>query len=330
MTHVRLCMLARDEADRMAEVAEACGHLYDDAVVLIDDRTTDDTAGAARAALDYCRIDYHTFEDFSQARNRLFDLAREDAPPGAWLLLVDPDTPPRGGLPDPLERPGVTAWDCTWFASDGSVEWRLPILVRADCDCRYTGGAHELLEGHTAAWTPSLRVEVAAKPPNPERSRMYVEILRRDAATNPRSAFYLARSLAELGESGAAIEQYLKRAQMGDTGWVEETFFCLLEVGRLMLPLDIDLAYVILSRAHRFRPSRIEPLYWLAWLANWQGEHDAALALCVQAVSTPTSTDALFVNRWAERAGIVEEMQKAIDGGATPPPILDPEEVRNG
>lgn len=320
---IRLCMLARDEAPAIAGVNDSCGGLVDDVVVLVDDRTVDETERAVRDVFGdrVAAVERFRFVDFSQARNALFARARAGLPEGAWLLLVDPDSPPTGRLPEPLDVPGLDAWSCTWRS--GGVEWWLPILVRADSPCRYEGAAHELLVGHSSVWTASLRVEVAAKPSNPARSEMYVDLLSRDSDSNPRSAFYRAKTLADLGRSGEAIEGYLRRAQMGDAGWVEETFYCLLEAGRLLLPLDVELAETLLSRAHLYRPGRIEPLYWLAWLANWAGKHDQAMELCLRASVRPPSSDALFVNRWVEREGIAEEMNKAIVGGATPTDTME-------
>jgi hypothetical protein len=113
----------------------------------------------------------------------------------------------------------------------------------------------------------------------------------------------------------------LRRAQLGH-GWVEETFICLLDAGVLLLPLDVELAETLLKRAHAYRPGRAEPLYHLAWLANWRGDHDEAAELAAQGMLLPASTDALFVNRWSETHGVVDELNRAIDAGAHTPAAL--------
>lgn len=298
-------MLARDEAERLPAAARLLADLYDDWVLLIDDRTTDDTELVARASLEGPgRVERFEFRDFASARNRLFAAAR----PGAdYLLLADPDSPPSGTLPEPLD---AASYSCSWW--NGVDEWHLPILVRADAACRYEGAVHELLVGVSPVWTPDLRVEVKPKPARPERAAEFIELLRPAAERGePRAAFYLARTLKDAGRRGEAIEWYLRRAQMGDAGWVEETFICLLDAGVLLLPLDVELARTLLRRAHKYRPSRIEPLYHLAWLSNWEGCAECAARIALQGVQTPRSTDALFVNRWAERHGLVEELNKA-------------------
>lgn len=312
---VRLCMLARDEAAQIADVAAAVGDLVDDYCVLVDHRSADDTEGAIERELgDAGVIRQFRFRDFAQARNELFDAARRELGAGDYLLLVDPDSPPRGRLPAELTR--SASWSCTWRS--GSFDYHLPILVGADVDCHYEGACHELLIGVSPTWTPELMVTVEPRPGKPDRGAEYVELLARDAATNPRSAFYLARTLRDQGRAGEAIEWYLKRAQMGH-GWVEETFICLLDAGVLLLPLDVELAQTLLERARAFRPGRLEPVYHLAWLANWRGDHELAAELAGDGLTLPPSSDALFVNRWAERQGLADEFNRAMEGGAQPP-----------
>lgn len=327
MTHVRLAMLARDEEAAIPLVARAVGDLVDDYVVLVDHRTTDDTEGAIERELGPGITQPFRFRDFAHARNWLFDVARRDLDADDYLLLVDPDSPPTGSLPPDLRE--ADSWSCTWQL--GTDAWHLPILVRVGVDCHYEGAAHELLVGVSPVWTPLLSVSVASKPFNPERAAEWAEALRPGAeAGEPRAAFYLARTLRDLGRRGEAIEWYLRRAQMGDAGWIEETFVCLLDAGVLLIALDLDLARVVLERAAAFRPERLEPLYHLAWIANYEGDHEAALALATFGVNKPRSSDALFVNRWVERHGLVDEMNKAIAGGARPPETITTMEAEDG
>ena len=57
---------------------------------------------------------------------------------------------------------------------------------------------------------------------------------------------------------------YEVRAQM--TGWNEETWCVLYQVGRMQAQLDWDWRVVLNSylQAYNFRPSRLEPMYWIA------------------------------------------------------------------
>jgi len=306
----------------MPEVAEACAGLYDSWVVLTDDRTVDDTALAAGEHLEGPgAVHPFTFEDFSQARNLLLEQARIGLDPEEdFILLADPDSPPRGVLPG-LARDW---YSCTW--RQGQTEWQMPVLIRAGVECHYEGAAHEILRlpaTATSAPAEELLVVVAPKAFSSERFELYLELLLPDATENPRSAFYLARTYADLQRRGEAIEAYLRRAQMGH-GVIEETYLSVLNAGILLVPLDVELARVLLERARRLRPGRVETLYHLAWLANATSDPERAAGYCAEAVQMPPSSDGLFVNRWAEREGILFELGKALDAmRADNPPTLE-------
>lgn len=302
-------MLARDEADRMAGVAAACEGLYEDWVILLDDRSTDETEAAARSALagDGLVVE-HTFRDFAQARNLLFDVARDGLAEEDFILLVDPDSPPTGTLPGLIHD----WYECAWRS--GQLEWRLPILVRASLAARYVGAAHEVLvvDGphENAALAEELSVLVAPKETSEARLETYLDLLLPDATTNPRSAYYLARTYRDLGRKGEALEAFLRCVQMPQ--WDEQVYCALLEAGSIASELDWEYAAILFERAHALRPLRADGLYWIAWTANRRGDPERAAAACAQALQLPPSSDRLFVNRWAEREGILLELALTI------------------
>lgn len=326
---IRLCMLARDEAHRIADVAEACGGLVDDYVVLVDDRTTDDTdAAIARELGDNGRVLPLSFENFAQARNELFYCARAGLGAGDYLLLADPDSPPRGTLPAELT---ADVYDCEWRS--GPIAYRLPILVRADLpELHYEGACHELLVGWDMVYAPltGLWVDVHPKAGGVDRSAQYIELLSRDADSSPRSAFYLAATLEDAGRHPEAICAYLKRAQM--LGWAEETYLCLHRAGVLMRPYDLEQAEHLLERAHRYRPTRLEAVAELARIANDRHLSADAVELCLAGLRMPRSTDRLSVNRYLERGALQAELTRAVAGltAAVQTVTLTPEEAPHG
>lgn len=320
MTVIRLAMLARDEADRIAGVAAACGDLVDDYVVLVDRRTTDDTEAAIRRELgDGGRVLPFTFEDFAQARNELFYCARAGLGKEDFILLADPDSPPSGTLPPDLDPCDV--WDCEWRMGD-SVSYSLPILVRATLDASYVGACHELLHHAGVPGTaPHLKVDVPAKPFNRERAEGYLALLERDWQTDPRAAFYRATTLHDLGRFPEAIAAYLQRAGM--LGTAEETYLCLLRAGALHLAYDIEGGTALLERAHRYRPSRLEATYALAQRAIAEGRWADAITLAQRGLETPRSQDRIFVDRRCERVGLSEVQALAFGSLANTAARLD-------
>lgn len=313
----------------MAGVAEACGDMVDDYCILVDHRTEDDTdAAIVRELGDGGWTVPFRFRNFADARNQLFVHARSGLGAGDYLLLADPDSPPRGELPATL---GADVYDCEWH--NGNMVYRLPILVRADLPgLRYEGAVHELLTGWDGTYAPldDAWVDVPPKVGGADRTAQYLELLSADADTSPRSAFYLARTLEDAGRHPEAICAYLKRAQM--LGWVEETFYCLYRAGVLMRPYDLEQAQHLLERAHRYRPTRLEPVFELARLANDQHRYGDAAELAISGLKLPQSDDRLFVDRHLERPGLQAELIRAMVtlSAAVSTVTLKPEEAPHG
>src|SRR5262245_32353124 len=76
-------VLARDEASYIGPCLESLSWA-DELLVLVDDRTRDDTAAIARQYTP--RVYVLLFESFPRFRNQALELARAD-----WVLFVDAD-----------------------------------------------------------------------------------------------------------------------------------------------------------------------------------------------------------------------------------------------
>lgn len=313
MTTIRLAMLCRDEAERLPAVAERVGLIHA-VTILLDDRTTDATADVAHELWSDLpgggEVIPFAFEDFGQARNSLLDVARASSEPDDYLLLLDPDSLPDGDLPETLD---LDAYTCTWRWGVHGEEWPRAILLRAGADAHYEGAVHEVLAIHgSVGHLPAVTVD-AVVTAGPERLEFIERVLRRDAATSPRSAFYLAQTLADLGRTDEAFGWYMRRAAMGD-GWAEETYLATYNAACLIERLDWKIACELWQRASAIRPGRSEPLWQLARAANARGDHSEALSWAALGLRVGPSTDSLRVNRWVERVGLPDEFDKA---GAT-------------
>lgn len=307
---IRLAILCRDEAERLPALAERVGALVHDAVILLDDRTEDATVEVAERLFappeglpGGLLVEEFTFVDFAQARNRLLDVAREDLRADDYLLLLDPDSLPDGDLPAELTAP---AYSCLWRW--GGEEWPRVILLRADTHARYDGAVHEVLS-IGGELLPGVTVE-AVVTASRERVEWIASMLARDAATNPRSAFYLAQSYVDLDRRDEALGWYLRRAAMSH-GWREETYLATYLAGCIAEPLDWEWAEKLWRRAAAISPSRGEPWYQLARAANRRGDHSEALSLAGLGLRVGRSTDTLRVNRWIEQQGLSDEFNAA-------------------
>lgn len=301
MTHVRLAMLARDEADRLPALAANLAGQIHSVMLLLDTRTGDDTSRVAHNLWPSCVAYPHHFDDFSKARNLLLDLAR---PKADYLLLLDPDSPLIGALPDPLED---AAYSCEWRYH--GLAWQRVILLRTDTPATYTGTAHEVLSVAapvTITDACHVQAEISA---SAERLAWIEAALREDAATNPRSCFYLAQTLRDQGRRDEAFGWYMRRAAMS-YGWAEETYQAVYEAALIVQTLDAEIAATLWQRALALRP-RSEPCYQLARQANWLDQPSEALKWASLGLRLAPSTDELFVNRWIEQEGLSIEFETA-------------------
>lgn len=309
VTSIRLAMICRDEAARLPAVAERVGDLIDSCCILLDERTIDDTAEVADAVFDCpLAVEPFAFDDFAQARNLLLERARETPLPmadDAYLLLLDPDSLPDGDVPEQLD---LDAYTCSWHWHGET--WARVLLLRAGAAARYEGAVHEVLAvGGHLGHMPEVTVD-AVVTAGPERLEWSERVLRRDAATNPRSAFHLAQTLADLGRPDEAFGWYMRRAAMGH-GWAEETYLATYLAGCVIEPLDWQFAETLWRRAAEIRPGRSEPLWRLARAANNRGDHSEALGWASLGLRLGPSSDTLRVNRWIEQSGLDAEFHRA-------------------
>jgi glycosyltransferase involved in cell wall biosynthesis len=102
MSSITACIVARDEAEHLAELLPTL-RWADEVLVLIDDATRDDSQTIAEACAD--RVETRPFVSFSAFRNMAIDLAQS-----AWIFFVDADERVSPALADELraavaERP---------------------------------------------------------------------------------------------------------------------------------------------------------------------------------------------------------------------------------
>lgn len=310
---LRLMMLARDEAERLPVMAKRIAGLIGSACILVDDRTTDATREVARELwgdLDGGLIvEDFEFEDFGQARNRVLIRARRGLAASDYLLVLDPDSVPQGDLQLLIDPREGAIYGCEWRAH--GLTWHSTILVRADAPASYLGRVHEVIDVPGEAWEilPSTIWVDAVVSAGSDRLELFERVLREDAATNPRSAFYLAQTLRDLGRVDEAFGWYMRRSAMGH-GFDEETYIATLEAGMLLSVYDYELAAEMWRRCLKIRP-RPEAPFFLAQQANNLGKPNEALSWASLGLQLSPTTDQLFVNRWIEKEGLPAEFQKA-------------------
>lgn len=124
---------------------------------------------------------------------------------------------------------------------------------------------------------------------------------------NTRNVFYLAQSYKDAGNHAKGLEYYQRRVEMG--GWDQEIFYSLLQIGLLKEVLNYPSEEIIDAyyKAFSYRPTRAEPLYWLAGYYRRSGNNAAGYLISKAGLTIPTSNDLLFVDSWIYDYGLLFE-----------------------
>ncbi|MDJ0380341.1 glycosyltransferase [Streptomyces sp. G-G2] len=302
-------MIVKNEA----RVIERCLTSVRDVVdtwVISDTGSTDGTQDLIRGALAGIPGELHEepWVDFGHNRSLNIAHARGTAD---YLLLLDADLVLRQDGP----LPPLTA-DSYMLRHDGATTYRIKRLVRGDLPWRYEGVTHEYLtadrDGDTgqrnldALWIADFADGGSRHDKFERDARLLGAELERDPR-NPRTVFYLAQTMRDMGRADEAITLYERRAAMG--GWVEEIYYSLLQAGVLRAesgnwPGAMD----ALVRAWEIRPERLEACYELVSRLRTMGHHQCAHALVRAGLDRGfPEEDLLFTQPWVYRWGLLFE-----------------------
>jgi tetratricopeptide (TPR) repeat protein len=95
-------------------------------------------------------------------------------------------------------------------------------------------------------------------------------------------------------------------------GWAEEVFWSMFQIGQMLDQMKCSSSLVIESylRAHKYRPHRIEPIYYLAEILNREGRYAEAYAYikAYEAVPQPADRDWLSNLPWIDNYGLLDQL----------------------
>lgn len=285
--------------------------------VIVDTGSTDGTQQMIKEFMKDIPGELHErpWVNFAHNRNEALKLAKDKAD---YLLFIDADEIFAYG--DDFKLPDLNS-DFYFMTTDYNKTYYARVqLVKSSLDWNWEGVVHEAimcqnahLSGHIDKIFNVVNTDGArsSDPLKYHKDAALLETALKDDPNNTRNVFYLAQSYRDAGENEKALQSYIRRAKLG--GWNEEIYFSLYQVALLKEKLNYPHAEIVAAYelAHRYRPSRIEPLYHLA---NYYRRHEQFLPAYLTArkgLLIPESKDLLLVEHWAHDYGLLMEMSIA-------------------
>lgn len=306
---IMLVSMVKNESKVVSRMI-ASARPYADAVFLCDTGSSDDTVERARTASAAHPFSSASCEwkDFSFNRTEAIRLAKEEVDKygwdraSTWLLLLDADQELKS-LSNSYDPAPLTTHDIVQIKQVGGNEaWVTPRCIRASINCKYTRRTHEYLDHDPAEKHTCQGFELIEHSDGGCRAEKFIrdeQLLRLDLADipdDPRTLFYLARTLRDLGRVSESRELYRRRVLVGD--WDEECWMAQLQLGRCYIQEGALLCgRDELWRAFGMRPWRSEPLFDLA-KSYVDTDRMMACRIAAQGKAIPyPANDILFIER---------------------------------
>lgn len=250
--------------------------------------------------------------NFEHNRNEALRFAKNKAD---YTLMIDADE--QFLYEEAFKLPPLNEAGYYFITKHGFSEYKRIQLINNRLPWKWTGVLHEYLSCSqpiqiaTLEGIKNLYGYDGCRSQDPEKfkkdAQVFEEALKKEPH-NARYVFYLAQSYKDAGMLEKAIENYEKRAKMGE--WDQEVYWSLYQIGCLQEHLHLDPTTIQASyyKAYNYRPSRIEALHNLARLYRTQGNYLLAYLHAEHALSIPLTTDTLMVEKWMTDYGLLLEL----------------------
>lgn len=291
-----------------------------DGWVIVDTGSTDGTQEIIRKTLSDLPGVLHErpWVNFEHNRNEALQLAKMR---GDYLLFMDADDyleiADNFRLLD-LDQDGYLIPQKTKEALSRSFQYLL--LVKSRLPWKWEGLLHEELICPSATSFQVLGSIThictldGARSRDPEKLLKDLQQLKeahRLDPKNPRYIQFLGITHEAVRQYEPALRYFEMRAAMG--GWEEEVFYALYRIAELERILGRKPEQFLKSygKAHQKRPSRAEPLYWIARYAISEENFSLGYLAAKEAISLPfPETDSISVERWIYEYGALLQFVK--------------------
>ncbi len=266
---VCLNMIVKDEIPVIRRCLASVKHLID-YWVIVDTGSSDGTQSFIRDFLkEIPGVLYErSWVNFGHNRNEALNLAKDK---GDYLLFIDADE--FLVIENDFTFSELTA-DVYFVLTRSDLEsFYRQLFVATQIDWRWNGALHETLSSSQIKNGMILQGITNVVTHEGHRSKdsnkylkdsVLLEEMLADDSTNERILFYLAITYADAQNYELALKTFEKRAAMG--GDPEQKFYSLLSIALLQeaMHLDSELFMRSYDQAFQFRPTRAEPLYYMA------------------------------------------------------------------
>jgi glycosyltransferase involved in cell wall biosynthesis len=330
---VTLCMIVKDEEHIIHECLESI-YPYIDRYDISDTGSTDKTKEIIKKFFDEKGIPGEIYDDpwmgFGKSRTTAL---RHTEGKADYAWMIDADDRVLGDFVYPPEF--GNHWAYALRITRGDFEWWRNQIFKTDVGWEYVGVLHEYascpemherggtlakisanysVDARTmGARTKQFEDVVSDEPEEPGKEQWRKKYLADaevllDCLTNPenpnyepdnlRYMFYLAQSYFDGGNWESAVEWYTKRAEAG--GWEEEQWYSIMRVAMCKMNLGAAWHEVqdIFLQAWNMRPTRVEPLYYLARTHRTNNNPRLGYFFAKMGCTIPfPQNDVLFVSR---------------------------------
>ncbi|MEI8366750.1 MAG: glycosyltransferase [Parachlamydiaceae bacterium] len=283
-----------------------------DSWVIVDTGSTDGTQQIIKSFMKNIPGELHEkpWVNFGYNREEALQLAKSKAD---YILFMDADD--ILAFAKDFQMPALTEGFYIIPTHSNGMECLLPRLIATNLDWHWEGVLHERItikdntKGCLLNGLEYVYVSDGARTKDSERYLKDIKILLKgikDEPNNSAYVFYLAKTYQFAGDPENSIKYYEKRAEMG--GFPEEVFCSKLEIARIRDRQNMESKLVEASylNAYEYRPSRIEPLYYIVNKARLRGEFQKGYDITELAI-TIIPTDSLFVEKWIYDYGLLFE-----------------------
>ena len=248
------------------------------------------------------------FVNFEVSRNHALEKAKGKAD---YVFIIDADE--MLTFEEGFEKPIMDKDYYYIMTKFGGTEYARVQLIKNSLNWKWIGVVHETVNCPEAKTSETLKkinnvvFTDGASHSDPLKYTKHALIFEKELEKDPthtRNAFYLAQSWRDAGEKEKAIEAYKRRIELG--GWPEEVFWSKLQIAHMQKQLDLPPETFLASYydAYHYRPTRPEPLYYIANYYRLNGNYAEGYLISKVGLSIPPTKDILFVEKWVEDYGM--------------------------